>query len=394
MSGRYPLACGTSSEASSVPVYATIYPRRERGSAVVDFELDDELELIRVTARDFAADQLRPRLRVHEKTRSVSDEVHDAFAEIGFATLELPEVMGGSGLGALARCLVLEELAAADPGAALALDPLGPALYPLLEMSQSDVFCAPGLLEAPGRRAVLVWNGAGRSANLAIEGGLLSGTVPWVPADRVDLLVVLDEEGAVAVSDGIEPSPLRGSGLRAAGASEISLAGATIQASFRDRGAAERSLARARLYNAALLVGVMRESAEFSRQYALDRVAFGKPIAHHQALAFLITDMATGVDCARMLLWDAAWRIDAGEPADEACATAYVESIEQSIFVTPNGVQILGGHGFMQDYPAEKFMREARVLGLQWGGVDGAREDAACELVRCEGPVALSAETP
>lgn len=360
---------------------------------MVDFELGDELELIRVTARDFAADQLRPRLREHERTRAVSGDVHDAFAEIGFATLELPEAMGGSGFGALARCLVLEELAAADPGASLALDPLGPALYPLLEMSQPDAFCAAGLLDPPGSRAVLVWNGAGRRANLVHQDGVLSGTVPWVPADRVDLLVVLDEDGAVAVSDGIELAPVRGSGLRAAGASELFLADAPIQASFSDRAAAQRSLARARLYNAALLVGVMRESAEFSRQYALDRVAFGKPIAHHQALAFLITDMATAVDCARMLLWDAAWRTDAGEPACEACATAYIEAIEQSVFVTPNGVQILGGHGFMQDYPVEKFMREARTLGLQWGGIDAAREDAASELVLCQGPVALSAET-
>jgi alkylation response protein AidB-like acyl-CoA dehydrogenase len=141
-----------------------------------------------------------------------------------------------------------------------------------------------------------------------------------------------------------------------------------------------------------MLVGVMRESAEFSRQYALDRVAFGKPIAHHQALAFLITDMATAVDSARMLVWDAAWRLDSGEDGNEACATAYVEAIEQAMFVTPNGVQILGGHGFMQDYPAEKFMREARTLGLLFGGIDSAREDAGNELAQCEIPVALSLE--
>jgi len=81
---------------------------------------------------------------------------------IGFAGIEWPEAQGGSGLGALARCLVLEELAAADPGAAIALDPFGPALYPLLEMSGPDAANTPGrtLLDTPGGRALLVWNGS------------------------------------------------------------------------------------------------------------------------------------------------------------------------------------------------------------------------------------------
>ena len=361
---------------------------------MIDFGLGDELELIRATARDFAADHLRPKLREHEKAREIPEDIHRAFAEIGFASLEWPEELGGSGLGAIARCVVLEELAAADPGAACALDPLGPALYALLEMSDADAARALGqpLLDTPGGRALLIWNGEAGRSKLSRTQHALSGSVPWVPADRVDLLVVLDEDGGVAVSEGIELTPLRGSGLRAAGASELSLVDAPIQASFTDRDAAARVLARARLHSTAMLVGVMRESAEFSRQYALDRVAFGKPIAHHQALAFLITDMATAVDTARLLLWDAAWRLDSGEDAREACASAYVEAVEQAMFVTPNGVQILGGHGFMQDYPAEKFMREARALGLSWGGVDLAREEAGLELALCEGPVALSVE--
>ncbi len=361
---------------------------------MIDFALGDELELVRATARDFAADHLRPNLRDHEKARGVSQSVHQAFGEVGFAALEWPEALGGSGLGALARSLVLEELAAADPGALLALDTLGPALYPLLEMTKSDAAGVLGqpLLDEPGSRALLVWNGAGGRSDLVRDAGEVSGTVAWVPADRVDLLVVFDEDGAFAVSEGIELRQVRGAGLRAAGASELSLVAAPIRASVIDREAAQRALARARLYSAAMLVGVMRESAEFSRRYALDRVAFGKPIAHHQAMAFLITEMASAVDSARLLLWDAAWRMDAGEEANEACATAYVEAIEQSMFVTPNGVQILGGHGFMQDYPVEKFMREARALGLLWGGIDSAREDTGNELVDWDGPVALSIE--
>ena len=342
---------------------------------MIDFVLGDELALIRETARGFADDHLRPRDREFEGDRAVAGEVHEAFREIGLDALELPEEFGGAGLGALARALVLEELAAADPGAALALDPLGPALYPLLELGGKRALesLARPLLERPGARALLV---SDRRDSLRVEGGAVSGEIPWVPADRVDLLVVLRPTGAVCVNEGIELDELRGAGLRAAGAAGLKLAGAPICAAWDGAVGARRALARARLYIASLLLGVMRASAEFSREYALNRVAFGRPIAHHQALSFLIVDMATAVDGTRLLAWEAAWRLDRGDDAAEACATAFLEAAEQAMFVTPNGLQILGGHGFMQDYPVEKFMREARTLSLLFDGPDGAREDA------------------
>jgi alkylation response protein AidB-like acyl-CoA dehydrogenase len=134
----------------------------------------------------------------------------------------------------------------------------------------------------------------------------------------------------------------------------------------------------------------MHQAAEFSRQYALEREAFGKPIAHHQALAFLITDMRAAVDGARLLLHEAAWRIDEGIDCEAAAGIAFAEAVEASLFVGPNGVQILGGHGFMQDYPVEKYMREARMLGLTLGGIDAARTDAEKLLDNAEPPLLLS----
>ena len=233
-----------------------------------DFELGDDLELIVETARSFAQEELLPGLRDHEAARAVSSEIRKSFGEIGLAGLEVPEDLGGAGLGAVARVLVNEELAAGDAGAALALDPLGAALYPLLELGGEaalDDFALP-LLEAEGSRAVLVF---AEDAELSLSSNSVSGRVPWVPSDRVDLLVLLQRGGAVVVREGIEISELRGSGLRAAGASELRLDGAPIVARFEGAAAAERSLARARLYIASLMVGVMRQAAEFSREYSL-----------------------------------------------------------------------------------------------------------------------------
>jgi len=342
---------------------------------VIDLTLPPELELLRDTARSFAADRLRPRDRDFEAARGVDADTRRAFATIGLAAVEWPESLGGAGLGGLARALVLEELAAADAGSALALDPLGPAWYALAEAGEVAAIetIARPLLARDGARAVLAWNPPGR---VELRAGRATGVVPWVPADRVDLLVLIDADSVVAIESGIAATPLRGAGLRAAGASELRLAEAPVAAWWVDARAARRALARARLYAASLLLGVMRAAADFSRAYALERVAFGKPIAHHQALAFLIADMATAVEGSRLVVHEAAVRLDRGDPAEEACATAYLEAAEQALFVTPNAVQILGGHGFMQDYPVEKWMREARALGLWLGGVDAAREDA------------------
>jgi alkylation response protein AidB-like acyl-CoA dehydrogenase len=273
----------------------------------------------------------------------------------------------------------------------VALDPLGPAFYPLVELGEEaalEAFARP-LLGRPGARALLAWNGERR---VTLRGGRARGTLPWLPADRVDLLVVLDADSAAVIDTGMRCEPLRGAGLRAAGACELAIEDAPVRAFWVDPRGARRALARARLWTASLLVGAMRAAAEYSRDYAMQRVAFGRPIAHHQALAFLIADMAGAVEGARLLLHEAALLLDRGEPAEAACATAFLEAAEQAMFVAPNAVQILGGHGFMQDYPVEKWMREARALGLLFGGVDLAREDAGSEVASGDEPLALAVD--
>jgi alkylation response protein AidB-like acyl-CoA dehydrogenase len=354
-----------------------------------DFGVGEELELLVRTVRGFAHDELAPRLRSAEAARALDAAVHEAYARIGLPGLELPIELGGAGLGLIERVLVNEELAAADAGAALGLDGLGPALYGLLELSDTSALAelSMALLEVPRARAVLITR---RDAQLDIGEHDISGDVAWVPAARVDLLLLLDQEGVIAVREGIEVEPVPGAGLRAAGASALRLRNAKIVARVRDPLRAQRALARARLYVASLLVGVLRQACEYSRRYALERVAFGKPIAHHQALAFLITDMHAAVEGTRLLLHDAAWRAERALPCTGEAASAFVEAVEASRLVGPACVQILGGHGFMQDHPVEKYMREARALGLMLGGIDAAKEDAGAQLCESTLPIDLS----
>ena len=349
-----------------------------------DLEPPDELALVAETARKFAETELLPALRDAELERAPSAGVQSAYEEIGLGGLELPEAFGGAGLGSVARVLVNEELAAADPGAAIALDRLGIALYPLVDAGAESVL--ESLASASGRTSLV----AQEDADLRIEGDRLHGEIAWVPADSAERCVVLMHDEALLVESGLVSTPLRGAGLRAAGASALRFDGAPVAERFGDRESCTRARARARLYVASLLLGVMRNTCDFSREYALERQAFGRPIAHHQALAFLITDMQMALDGARLLVHEAAWRLDERLPCAGEAAAAYAQCIEAARLIGPNGVQILGGHGFMADYPMEKTMREARALGLLLGGFDAAVEEAGQALCAGTLPLELS----
>jgi alkylation response protein AidB-like acyl-CoA dehydrogenase len=352
---------------------------------------DEDLELIADTAKRFGQEVLAPKMREAEAQRFVDDETRNAFQEIGLASLEWPEDADGAGLGSVARVLVNEELGAADAGAAIALDEFGPALYPILEMggdihalTHSDSFRGSGA-EGNGR-ILLVTHFDG---NLHFKNDRVTGLIPWVPANEADSIVVLAGDRATILRSGFSLDPIRGAGLRAAGASELRIVDAEAQNVLVDAAGAGRARARARLYVASLMLGVMRSACDFSRDYSKERKAFGKPIAHHQALAFLMTDMQMALDGARLLVHDAAWRLDEGLPCESAAASAYAECIETSRLIGPNGVQILGGHGFMADYPVEKHMREGRALGLLFGGFDAAIEEAGHLVCANDSPLEI-----
>jgi len=343
----------------------------------VDFTQSESDDIIAETIGRFAVDELRPRLREFEVARSVSKTVRDSYAALGFEALDLPEDAGGAGLGMISRVRINRLLAEADAGAALALDRFAPAVYVIEAFGGIAALKSFGaMLGRPDIRFALVMDdGAGASPGARVEGG-----AAWVPAMRADVLVGLGPQGAWVLQEGFSFEPVAGAALHAAGASRVRFAGTPILV-WQDPASAARALAKVRLYYASLISGVLADAAGFSRMYALDRVAFGKPIAHHQALAFLIVDMHVAVERVGLLLEDAARAVDAGDDrAVGAAAAAFIDAVEVSRFVGPNGVQILGGHGFMRDFPVEKAMRDARALGLLAGGCDAAREDAGAAL--------------
>ncbi len=352
-----------------------------------DLDAGDELGLVVDTARQLAETELAPRQRESEAARHVAAELRTTWNAVGLSDLEVPRTLGGAGFGSLARALVNEELAAGDAGAALALDAFGPALAALLEVGgEGAVAELLGALGEEGQRALLIGPG---DATIEIGPDGVTLEAPWVPAERVGAAVVLAGDEALLVTERLALTPVRGAGLRAAGAARLSAVAAPVAGRWASPEGVVRARARARLYFASLLLGVLRAACEFAAGYSQQRVAFGKPIGHHQALAFLITDMRIALDAARLLVHEAAWRVDQRLPCAAEAAAAWAECIEASRLIGPGGVQVLGGHGFMADYPVEKHMREARALGLALGGYDAAVEEAGLLLSTCDAPLGL-----
>jgi len=340
---------------------------------MIDFSLDADLVLVVDTAQRFADAQLLPAQRHFEAQRAVSDAVWRQAQQIGFDRVDWPDACGGAGLGAIARAMVLETLAGACPGATLGLLPMGSVAHAVLAFGGEAALHRQLQVLRPGARAALVFDARN---TWQVGDTEIHGMVPWYPADRVDLLAILNSQGLWLVTQGIVLEPVPGSGLCAAGASQVHIHRAPVDVAWVDAGAAALALAHARVHVAALLVGQMHAAAEYARKYALERQAFGRPIAHHQALAFLLADMHAVVDAARQLLYEAAWRLQTGRLATEAAAGAFIEAAESALFIGSNAVQILGAAGFTRDYPVEKALRELRVLGLLLGGCDAACDTA------------------
>ena len=331
-----------------------------------EIALSEEEELIQESARRFALQELLPSIRANEEARGVPEAVRKSFVEAGLDAIEIgPE---SAGVSATVRTLILEELAAVDPGAAIALDGIGTARYFLSEMG----------IDAEGSRGVVLFDTEER---FRCEGERLSGKHPWVPASAPDAVVVVQSDRAWMVVEGIRAEPIQACGLDAAGAASLTLDAAPLRAALEERAALARAVARVQLSTAALLVGCARGACEYARDYALQREAFGRPIAHHQGLAFLIVEMAMAVETARLAVWRAGAALDADRDVAWWGNCALAEAAEQGLMVGPAAVQVLGGHGFVRDYPVEKAMRDIRTLAQLAGGRDRA-ELALGELGR------------
>jgi acyl-CoA dehydrogenase len=346
-----------------------------------DLEPTEEQKLVQETVSSFARSEIRPIARDADESGEIPRGVVDQGFELGLIHSALPEEHGGFGeeRSAVTGAIVAEELAWGDLSIALHL--LAPRLfaYPVTDLgsaAQKRDLLPPFTRAFLAATAAVVEPRIGFDpANLATRaersGGdfVLNGRKCFVPlaadAERLLVFAQLDDAPSAFVVEraaaglGIGERE-KNMGLKPLATHELTLEGVRVPASARLEGDLRPTLDRTRVALGALAVGVARGAYEFARDYAKERKAFGVPIAQKQAIAFILADMAIEIDAARLLVWEAAWLIDQGRDATRESVLAKRYAANTALKVTDNGLQVLGGHGYIRDFPVELWLRNAR----------------------------------
>ncbi|MGE0550957.1 MAG: acyl-CoA dehydrogenase family protein [Kofleriaceae bacterium] len=317
---------------------------------MIEFALTEEQTLVVEMAKNFATRELRPNIRIHED-HGVSSAVRTTAKSAGLA-----ELWTESDTDLITRCVAAEELAFGDAGAALVL--IGPALA-------SAVVGRLGI-DAKDVDALHVHEGAAPNA------------IAWLPirgngseTEPQAKILQLNRESQWRVVI-VKAEPIQAIGLHAAGGAKCTVIDTVAAGEAGDRG--PLAIAEARIAVASMLVGTARASLEYVSNYVQERTTFGKRLADHQGVAFIVADVAMATHAARMMVQRGAIALASGDPS--GAAHAFVEAHAAALFAVERGVQMLGGHGYLKDHPVEKFMRDARALALYAGGRDIAAEDS------------------
>lgn len=344
---------------------------------MISFELSaEEVDLQRSSNR-FAADQMRPLARRCEEEGDVTASLVREFRKLGLDQIGYPEAWGGIAVSASTAVVVEEELSWGDAGIASALPRWGAAATVIAALSgdREDPRVTALTRDDDAGGAMLAWTGC--AAIRDGQGLVLDGTVIVPNATRVKALVVpcFFDDDVVLVWQSLTDPELEVSldshqlGLRAAPLGALRLTSRRVATDdIIGRGETARAALRLGLERDLLLlcarsVGTARAAFEYAARYATQRTTFSRPIADHQAIAFMIADMGIRVDAARALLWDAAWAVDADDARRPLALMAVAGFVAEHMpGLTSDAVQVLGGHGYIQDHPVEKWMRDARSL--------------------------------
>jgi acyl-CoA dehydrogenase len=363
----------------------------------VSFALTDEQKELRRLARDFAEKEIRPKAAEYDERSVHPADVIAKAHEVGLMNPQLPEAYGGLGLPGFDGMLIGEELSWGCSGIAVSIvaNTLGAApillagteeqkrrwLPPLVE---EPILCSFGLTEpnagsdVSGIQTTAVKHGdeyvINGSKMFITNGGQAEWLIVFASTDK--------SKGHRGLSAFVVPTGLDGvvvekhldkMGQRATDTSAIAFGDVTVPAENRlgEEGdgfkVAMRTLDFTRPGTAAGAVGVAQAAFDYAVEYAKTRVQFGQPIAMNQGVNFLIADMATEIEAARLLVWQAAWLLDQGKRATLQSSFAKRFAADTAMKVTTDAVQIFGGYGYMKEYPVEKLMRDAKLFQIYEG---------------------------
>lgn len=360
---------------------------------MINFNPTEEQRQVIEMVNRFTADIIRPNARDCEENREIPDDLLAKFWELGLVANCIPEEFGGYGYerSAMTGVLMAEKMAYGDMALALAM--LSPTLfaYPVLEMGTEDQkkkyltqFCGEGFkfasLALMEPRITFDPTQIKTSARREGKEYVLNGEKSMVPyADKADLFLVIastDQGAGVAgtqayiIEKGTEGLTISETekymGLNALHLHKVTLSNCRIPLENRLGGSAgcnyQHILNLSRIAMAAMAAGICDATKDYAVNYAKERVQFGEPIASRQAIAFMLADMAIETDAMRFLAWKAAWLADKNEDCTREAYLAKLYAGEYTSEITNNGIQVLGGHGYIREHPIELWFRNGRGI--------------------------------
>ena len=363
---------------------------------MVDFTLTDEQKSLRELAHDFAEGEIRPVAWEYDKEGTWPIKVLEKAHEVGLMNTHLPEEYGGAGLDTLTGCIIEEELAWGCSGIQTSLGANGLASAPVMLGGSEEVkaeFCGDLIESLKLASFCLTEPDAGSDvsgmrtrAKKVGDKYVLNGSKCFITnGGYADWFTVYAKTDPDAGHRGISAFLVRKDdtiivdkkedkmGQRASNTATITFNDTEVDAKYmlgeENKGfkLAMMTLDRTRPGVAAMATGISRAAFEFATEYSKERVQFGVPIAMHQAIQFMIADMATKVHLSRLATWNSAVLLDQGRRNSLESSHAKRFAADSAMEVTTDAVQVFGGYGFIKEYPVEKLMRDAKIMQLYEG---------------------------
>jgi alkylation response protein AidB-like acyl-CoA dehydrogenase len=364
----------------------------------MEFRLTDEQQQIQQMVRDFAAAEITPHVMEWDEAQHFPAETVAKLGELGLLGAIFPEQYGGAGLSYIDYVNILEELAAVESGIALTVaahNSLAAGHIYLAGSEEQRMRWLPKLLSGEwlgcwGLTEPSSGSDASGMHTTAVRDGddwVLNGTKNFITnASHAQIAVVLAitdrddkkrgitafavEMGQPGIRAGKKENKL---GMRTSDTAELVMEDCRVPDANRLGAVGEgfigamKVLDGGRISIAAISLGIARGAYDAARHYAVERVAFGKSISRFQAIEFMLADMATEIEAARLLTYRAAAMKDAGERTTLWSAMAKLHASEVAVRATEKGVQIFGGYGFIKEYPAEKYYRDVKLCTIGEG---------------------------
>ncbi len=379
----------------------------------MNFELNEEQEQIKYSVREFAESEILPHVMEWDETQHFPIELRPQLAEIGLMGVIFPEKYGGAGMGYVEYATIIEEIARVDGSVALSVAAHNSLcsnhIYMfgseaqkekyLVPLARGESFGAWGLTEAgagsdaSGTRTTAVKNNGDYIVN-----GSKNFITHAISCETLVAVAVTDKEkGAKGISAFIFDKSMDGFradkkenklGMRASETASVVFEDCRVPQEnlLGDLGAgftqAMKILDGGRISIAALSVGIAQGAYEAAVRYAKERVQFGQPIAEFQAIQFKLANMATQIEAARLLTWQAAAMKDAGKKVTKESAMAKLYASEAAVRVSEESIQIHGGYGYTKDYPAEKYWRDSKLCTIGEGTSEIQRIVIAKQLLK------------